>query len=68
MPTRTNIHILTASERFKAVFGSCRDAVSQHADHVDYVLYLKTCLLSEELSRGNIQTIYRAQANKEAIF
>lgn len=46
-----NRHTLTASGRFIAVFGSCREKISQHADGVGYVLYLKTCLLPKELLR-----------------
>lgn len=46
-----NVHILTASGRFTAVWGRCRDTVPQHADGVGYVLYLRACLLPKELLR-----------------
>lgn len=46
-----NVHTLTASGRFTAVWGSCRDTVPQPADGVGYVLYLKACLLPKELLR-----------------
>lgn len=63
-----NMHIVTASGRFIAVFGNCRDLVSQHADRASYVLYLKTCLLPKELLIWSIRTIYCEQANTSKLF